>query len=289
MPSTVKGPPFDSISAASIPSAPPNPVASTGHRYRDIPRTLTLFSRYRSFSFWVPNAFPIQDRYKIACAALLEPSPSKWIDNLVKYRGYSYLVEGLSEDAKLSHLCSTNPLSEETLHRLASKRLLSLHIDIPQYPQSLEELSLPLSLLPPLFPNLQSVVCLSVQLGPGVHGFLQNIKLPANGCFQISCPFQDPANGPLIACLQQLRDLRRVAFLLVDATQKWAFYDRFITDLQTFVQEHSLRLEIIYTRRHNEDVYWFGKYTKQINSRGDPMSWGVRRYIRERIEFVDRW
>ena len=96
-------------------------------------------------------------------------------------------------------------------------------------------------------------------------------------------------NGPLIACLQQLRDLRRVAFVLVDVTQKWAFYDRFVTDLQKFVQEHSLQLGIIYVRRDNREAHWFGRYTKQISSRGDLVSWRVRRYIRERLEFVDRW
>ena len=237
------------------------------------------------FLFGCPTHF----QCKFAFAALLEPSPSKWIDNLVKYRGYSYLIEGLSEAAKLSHLCSTNPLSEETLRGLASQRLLSLHIDTPPYPQSLEEPCLPPSLLPPLFPNLQSVVCLSVQLGPGVHDFFQNSQLPANGRLQMLRPFQDPANGPLIACLQQLHDLRRVAFVLVDATQKWAFYDRFITDLQEFVQEHTLPLEMIYIRRDNREAYWLGRYTKQINSRGDLVSWGVERYIRERLEFVDQW
>ena len=106
---------------------------------------------------------------KVACTALLKPSASKWIDNLVKYRGYSYLIEELSEDAKLSHFCSRNSFSEVTLRGLASERLLSLHVDIQPSSQWLGEPVLPPSLLPPLFPNLQSVVYLSVQLGPGVR------------------------------------------------------------------------------------------------------------------------
>ena len=92
---------------------------------------------------------------KVAFAALLERSPSKWIDNLVRYKGPSYLIEGLSEDAKLLHLCSTNPLSGETLHGLASTRILSLHVNVELYLRSSEEQYVPPSLLPPLFPNLQ--------------------------------------------------------------------------------------------------------------------------------------
>ena len=102
----------------------------------------------------------------------------------------------------------------------------------------------------------------------------------------MSRPFQDSANSPLIACLQQLRDLRRVAFVL---TQNWSLCDRYITDLQKFIQDHSLRLESIYLRRNNGEGYWFRRYTKQINSRGDLLSWRADHFILERLEFVDRW
>ena len=114
---------------------------------------------------------PTHLRSKDAFTALLEPSSSEWINNLVKYRGCSYLIEGLSKDAKLLHFSSTNPLSEETLRGLASKRLLSLHSHTLMCPQSFEERFLPPSLLPPLFPNLQSVACLPMQLGHGVRDF----------------------------------------------------------------------------------------------------------------------
>ena len=114
---------------------------------------------------------PTHLQSKVAFAAFLEPSPSKWIDSLVKYRGCSYLIEGLSKDAKLLHFSSSNPLSEETLRGLASKRLLSLHAHTQLYPESLGVRYLPPSLLPPLFPNLQSVACLPVQLGPEVRDF----------------------------------------------------------------------------------------------------------------------
>ena len=134
----------------------------------DILHTLLPYSHVTDLSLL---GYPTHLWSKDAFTAFLELSPRKWINNLVKYRGYSYLIEGLSKDAKLSHLCSTNTLSEETLRCLASKRLLSLHVDIHLSPLLLEQPYLPLSLLPPLFPNLQSVAYLSVQLGPGVRDF----------------------------------------------------------------------------------------------------------------------
>ena len=134
----------------------------------DILRTILPYSHVTDLSL---HGRPTHPQSKVAFTALLEPGASKWIDNLVKYRGYSYLIEGLSEDAKLQHFCSRNSLSEETLRGLASKRLLSLHVDIQPSLQCLGEPFLPPSLLPPLFPNLQSVVYLPVQLGPGVRDF----------------------------------------------------------------------------------------------------------------------
>ena len=144
----------------------------------DILHTLLPYSHVTDLTLF---GCPVHLRSKDAFAAFLEPSPSKWIDNLVKYRGYSYLIEGLSEDAKLLHFCSTDPLSEETLRGLSSKRLLSLHVDIQLYPRSREEPHLPPSLLPSLFPNLQSVACLPVQLGTGVRDFSQK-KLTQTNC-----------------------------------------------------------------------------------------------------------
>jgi hypothetical protein len=109
---------------------------------------------------------------KSAFAALLELRPPKWVNNLVRYTGTSYLIEGLSEDAKLLHFCSRNSLSEESLRGLVTlgKRLLSLHVIFGMYD---EERLIPPSLLPSLFPNLQSVMCLAVQPGAEVHYFSQ--------------------------------------------------------------------------------------------------------------------
>jgi hypothetical protein len=117
--------------------------------------------------FWCPTH--LQSR--VAFAPLLELGSSEWVNNLVRYTGTSYLIEGLSEDAKLLHFCSTNPLSEESLRGLASKHLLSLHVSIVLYHLSLEEQHIPPSLLPSLFPNLQSVVWLTVQSSPRVRYF----------------------------------------------------------------------------------------------------------------------
>ena len=111
----------------------------------------------------------------------------------------------------------------------------------------------------------------------------KNSKLPANGRLQT---LQDPANGPLIACLQQLCDLPRAAFALING---WVFHARFIKELKNIVQEHSLRLEIVYIRRSWRETHWLGRYTKQIDSRSDLVSWEVEYHIRDKLEFVDRW
>jgi hypothetical protein len=162
---------------ASLPSIPfrPNqfpqlyriqcPLTGTG---TDILHTLLPYSPVTDLSLsWCPTRL----QSKVAFAALLERSPSKWINNIVRYTGASYLIEGLSEDAKLLHFCSRNSLSEETLRGVASKRLLSLHVNIEQYCRSLGERHIPPSLLPSLFPNLQSVVWLTVELSSAVRYF----------------------------------------------------------------------------------------------------------------------
>ena len=107
--------------------------------------------------FWCPPYL----QSKRAFAALLELSPLKWINNVVRYTGPPYLIQGLSKDAKLLHFCSRHSLSEETLLDLASKRLLSLHIDLESSFRSHAEEHIPPSRLPSLFPSLQSVVWLA--------------------------------------------------------------------------------------------------------------------------------
>jgi len=120
---------------------------------------------------------PITDLYllgrpktRASFAALLEPSSSGWINNLVRYTGTSHLIEGLSEDANLLHFCSENPLSQVTLRGIANKRLLSLHVGVEAYRwERVEELNIPPSPLPSLFPNLQSVAWFNIQLRSAVR------------------------------------------------------------------------------------------------------------------------
>ena len=107
---------------------------------------------------------------KAAFTTLLEPSSSGWINKLVRYMGTSYLIEGLSQDASLLHLCSRNSLSEVTLRGIANKHLLTLHVKVEWYRRtSIEELHIPPSPLPSLFPNLQSVAWFNVQLRSAVR------------------------------------------------------------------------------------------------------------------------
>lgn len=262
------------------------PLQGTG---TDILHTLLPYSPVIELSL---SSCPAHLQSKVAFAALLALSPSKWVNNLVRYTGTSYLIEGLSKEAKLLHFCSRNSLSEESLRGLASKRLLSLHVSIEMYCRSFEEQHIPPSLLPSLFPNLQSVVWLTVQSSSAVRYFFQtddNSELPADGHLQLLHAFQDPANGPLIACLQQLLDLRRVAFSRVYLPDGGEFFGRFITDLQQFVQEHNLRLECIHTRVHSRGNYWLRKYTRQRNAPNDLVSWAVEYGVYDMPQFVDRW
>jgi hypothetical protein len=133
---------------------------------------------------------PLQS--KVAFDALLEHGTPKWVNNLVRYTGTSYLIEGLGEDAKLLHFCSTNSLSEDSLRGLASNRLLSLHVKFEAYGRSPEEHPIPPSLVPSLFPNLQSVMCFAVQPGSNVRYFSQKWKLPANGTLRYCAHFETP-------------------------------------------------------------------------------------------------
>jgi len=132
----------------------------------DILHTILPYSPVVDLSlYWCPEHL----QSKVAFAALLKLSPPKWVNNLVRYTGPSYLIEGLSEDAKLLHFYSNNSLSEESLRGLASKRLLSLHAMDELYLRSPEEQHIPPSLLPSLFPNLQSVMWFTVQLSSAVR------------------------------------------------------------------------------------------------------------------------
>jgi len=132
----------------------------------DILHTILPYSPVVDLSLY---CCPERLQSKVAFAALLKLSPPQWVNNLVRYTGTSYLIEGLSEDAKLLHFCSYNSLSEESLQGLASKRLLSLHATL------LEEQYIPPSLLPSLFPNLQSIMWFTVQLSSAVRYFSSKI------------------------------------------------------------------------------------------------------------------
>ena len=146
------------------------PLRGTG---TDILHTLLPHSPVIDLSLcWCPTHL----QSKVAFDALLRLSPSKWVNNLVRYTGTPYLIEGLSEDAKLLHFCSRDELSEETLRGIASKRLLSLHVNIEMYRRSLGEHHIPPSPLPSLFPSLQSVVWLTVQSSSAVRLFSQRIS-----------------------------------------------------------------------------------------------------------------
>ena len=132
----------------------------------DILHTILPYSPVVDLSLY---CCPTRLQFNVAFATLLKLSPPKWVNNLVRYAGTPYLIEGLSEDAKLLHFRSSNSLSSESLQGIASKRLLSLHAI------SLGEQYIPPSLLPSLFPNLQSIMWFTVQLSSAVRYFSSKI------------------------------------------------------------------------------------------------------------------
>ena len=155
-------------SNASLPSIPFRPHQFPQlHRIQwplsgagtEILHTLLPYSPVIDLSlFLCPTHLPSNSAF----AASLELSPLKWANDLVRFTGPSYIIQGLREDAKILHFCSKNWLSEETLLGLASKRLLSLHINLESFFPSHSEGHIPPSRLPSLFPNLQSIVWLTV-------------------------------------------------------------------------------------------------------------------------------
>jgi hypothetical protein len=121
-------------------------------------------------------------------------------------------------------------------------------------------------------------------------------KLHANGHLQALHVFQDPANSGLIACLQQLWDLRRVGLLFALIAGGNAVYSRFIVGLQQFVREHSLRLESIHKSVYGvllDEVVWLRgwsqKFTRQVNTRNNLVGWKVESGHGHMPQFVDRW
>ena len=62
-----------------------------------------------------------------------------------------------------------------------------------------------------------------------------------------------------------------------------------MTDLQEFVQEHSLRLESIHIRVYAGGEYYSRKYMRQGNVRNDLVGWEVEHGEYGVLRFVDRW
>ena len=113
---------------------------------------------------------PTHLRSKEAFTALLGPSPSRWIDNLVMYMGNSYPIEGLSENAKIITSLLYKPALRRNTPRLSEQEALKpacRYLNVPPFARR----TVSPSLLPRLFPNLQSFACFSLQLGTWVRDF----------------------------------------------------------------------------------------------------------------------
>ena len=108
------------------------------------------------------------------------------LDQLVKYSGPSFVLHSLSSDSHVRHITSLEPLTVPLLRHLGQvvgQQLESLHLQQEQSGSFRvhDHHCLPPTLLPSLFPNLQSVAWLSVPLSlndqVGVHVSLK-LKIP---------------------------------------------------------------------------------------------------------------
>ena len=95
----------------------------------------------------------------------LTEAVSSGVDRLVTYRGPNSLLSLLTPNSKMKHLISTQQLDEGTLNKLSSDvsgGLLSLIIDDPM--DLVKSQTLPGPLIPSLFPTLQSIAWLSLDI-----------------------------------------------------------------------------------------------------------------------------
>ena len=112
-----------------------------------------------------PKDFTVPPLKESAYMPPFTESVSIGVDRLVTYRGPSSLLPLLTPNSKMKHLISSQQLDEGTLHKLSSDvsgGLLSLIIDDPGDPLKSE--TLPGPLVPSLFPTLQSIAWLSLDV-----------------------------------------------------------------------------------------------------------------------------
>ena len=151
------------------------------HHFPNLRRLHFLASRPEVFDDVVANFIPhrrILDDLSVSlpskdftsnsatlCMPPLAESVSSGVDRLVTYHGPRGLLPLLTPNSKMKHLTSSQQLDERTLRKLSSAvsgRLLSLVINDPMDPYKSK--TLPSLIIPSLFPTLQSVAWLSVDI-----------------------------------------------------------------------------------------------------------------------------
>lgn len=99
----------------------------------------------------------------------LEGSAKRILDQLVKYSGPAFVLQSLSSDSHIRHITSLEPITTPLLRHLGQvvgNQLESLHLQQEKSGRFhiYDHHCLPYTLLPSLFPNLQSVAWLSITL-----------------------------------------------------------------------------------------------------------------------------
>ena len=151
------------------------------HYFPNLRRLHFLAPRPRFFADVVANFIPCHralDDLKVTCSAEsftsdfstlcmppLTESVSSGVDQLVTYHGPRGLLPLLTPNSKMRHLISSQQLDEGTLRKLSSDvsgGLLSLIIDDPV--DQVKSETLPVPLIPSLFPTLRSIAWLSLDI-----------------------------------------------------------------------------------------------------------------------------
>ena len=179
----------------------------------------------------------------------LAESASGWVNRLVTYHGPRGLLSLLTPNSMMKHLTSSQQLDELALHELSravSGGLLSLIIDDPMDRTATG--TLPTSLLPSLFPNLQSVAWLSLHItNPGALDQIADTVGAAHiYCLRgLTLKFKDK-NALTLSTIDQLPHLRRIWFSSNHTRALPKGVAAFVTEIQEVSDKKNRPLHAIY-------------------------------------------
>jgi hypothetical protein len=202
----------------------------TPHYFPNLRRLHFPVSRERVLQDLVTNFIPLHeslndlefpfvpyghsDIFGVLHMPLLAESASSWVNRLITYHGPRGLLSLLTPNSMMKHLTSSQQLDEAALRelsRVVSNGLLSLIIDDPIDRTAAQ--TLPPSLLPTLFPNLQSIAWLPLYTNTGALDPIMDIvgEVHISCLRQLTLKLQDK-NTLTLRAIDQLPLLRQIWF-----------------------------------------------------------------------------